>query len=137
MPTKKHIPSRNRSPYGWWIYQEVEQWVSNRQKAIGPNSRCLIWENVRIIQAKDREQAYKKAMKLGKQGRPSKTDHGEWRFLGLSWLYPIHDEMEDGAELLWKDRGSMRMKEAMKRVRTKEQLAVFDDQDDPACQGAS
>ena len=127
MATSQKTPSRNQSPSGWWIYQEVEQWVSRRQKNLSPQSRCPVWENTRIIAAKTREEAYKKAIRLGKENSPSITNEGEWRFVGISMLLPIYEELEDGAEVLWTDRGRMKQSKIDALVKTKEELPVFDD----------
>jgi uncharacterized protein DUF4288 len=79
---------------------EVEQWVSDCQKKLSPTSRCLVWENTRLIRAKNREQAYRKALAYGRLGHPSKTEGGEWRFAGISTLLPAYEDIKDGAEIL-------------------------------------
>jgi hypothetical protein len=68
-------------------------------------------------------------MQLGRVGDPSKTRDGEWRFAGISMLLPVYDEIEDGAEIVWKDRGRLPVKRIKKLVKTKSQLTVFDDDD--------
>ena len=118
---------RNRSPTGWWIFCEVEQWVSDHQKTLSPLSRCPVWENLRLIRAKNRKKAYKKALKLGELGHPSRTNGGEWRFVGVSMLLPLYDEIEDGTELLWNDRGLMTVAKIQTLAKTRDQLPVFDD----------
>ncbi|WP_152032869.1 hypothetical protein [Ereboglobus luteus] len=128
MPRKKQIPYRNQSPTGWWIYEEIEQWVSNRQKRLTPNSRCLVWQNTRIIMAKNRHEAFQKAMRLSKKTFPSKTDGGEWRFAGISMLLPIYEKMKDGSEVLWTERGKMSQRQIQRLVKSKQQLSVFDDE---------
>jgi hypothetical protein len=132
MPRKSKIPWRNRNATGWWVYQKVEQWVSNRQKKLTPNSRCLVWENIRIIKAKNRHEAFRKAMRLGRSSSPSKTIGGEWRFAGISLLLPIYDDIEDGAEILWTDCEKMRVKDIQKLVKAKDQLSVFNDEEEGA-----
>lgn len=130
MPRKSKIPFRNRSRSGWWIYDEVEQWVSNRQRPLTDRSRCLVWVNTRIIRAKDRTQAYRKAVQLGRRGSPSKTRAGEWRFAGISMLLPIYEDLEDGAEILWKDLGRIPVARIRKLVKTRRQLPVFRDEEE-------
>jgi hypothetical protein len=127
MATPRNIPHRNRSHSGWWIYQEVEQWVSRRQKNLSPKSRSTVWENTRIIKAESREAAYKKAIRLGKKNSPSITNDGEWRFVGISMLLPIYEELTDGAEILWTDRGKMQQSKIAALIKTKKDLPVFDD----------
>lgn len=124
------VPRKNKSPTGWWGYGEVEQWVSNRQKTLSQTSRCLVWENTRLLRAKSREEAYRKAMKPGQDVHPSKTNGGKWRFAGISMLLPVYEEIEDGVELLWTDRGSLPVKKIKSLVKTKTQLPAFNDHDE-------
>ena len=124
------VPYKNKSPTGWWVFSEIEQWVSNRQKTLSPTSRCLTWENTRLIRAKTREEAYRKAMELGRCGHPSKTRGGEWRFAGISMLLPVYDKIEDGVEILWTVRGRLSVKAIKSLIRTKKQLPVFNDDDE-------
>ena len=116
------LPERIR-----WIFREVQQWVSKRQTKLSPTSRCHVWVNTRLLRARNREQAYRKAVRLGRVGHPSETKGGEWRFAGISMLLPIYEEIEDGAEILWDDHGLMEVQRIEKLVKTKEQLPVFDD----------
>ena len=129
MGRRKKVPFRNKNHTGWWIFTEVEQWVSNRQKKLTTNSRCLVWENTRLIRASNRDQAYRKALKFGRLGKPSRTKGGEWRFAGISMLLPVYEEIEDGAEILWADHGALPIKAIKKLVKTKSQLSVFDDRE--------
>ena len=129
MPQRSEVPHRNRNHSGWWIYGEVEYWVSKRQKKLLPGSRCLVWENTRLIRANDRNDAYRKALKRSSAGYPSKTNGGEWHFAGISMLFPVYDDLEDGVEILWSDRGVMPMKNIKTLVKSKARLPVFDDRD--------
>ncbi len=126
MPRRSKVAFANRSHSGWWIFREVEQWVSKRQ-TLSPSSRCPVWENTRLIRAKNREEAYRKALRLGRAGHPSKTKDGEWRFAGISMLLPVYEDVEDGAEILWVDRGLLAVNKIKKLTKTKRQLSVFND----------
>jgi len=86
-----------------------------------------VWENTRLIRAKNREEAYRKALRLGRAGHPSKTKDGEWRFAGISMLLPVYEDVEDGAEILWVDRGLLAVNKIKKLTKTKRQLSVFND----------
>jgi uncharacterized protein (DUF433 family) len=120
----------NASWQGWWVYEQIEHWVSDRQKTLTENSKCLVWTNLILIKARNRHDAYRKAMKSC-ENYPIKTNGGEWRFSGIMWLGPVQDLMGDGAELIWSDRGQMRVKNIAKLVKSKEQLAVFNDHKTP------
>ncbi len=78
MPKEHKVPFHNQSHSGWWIFSELEHWVAKGKKP-SPRSRYPVWENMRLLRARNREEAYRKAMKFGKAGHPSKTDGGEWR----------------------------------------------------------
>jgi hypothetical protein len=124
-------PYSNKNHTGWWIFGEVQQWVSRRKKKLSATSRCSVWENTRLVRAKNREEAYRKAIKFGRTGSPSKTRGGEWRFAGMSMLLPVYESIEDGAEILWRDRGRLSVKNIKTLVKTKNQLPVFNDSADP------
>ena len=94
------IPHRNRNHTGWWIFREVERWVPRRRAGQKAPTRHLVWENTRLVCADSREEAHRKAVALCRAGRPRKTNGGEWRFVGLSLLLPVYEELADGAELL-------------------------------------
>ena len=130
MPQRSKVAFANRSHSGWWIFREVEQWVSKRQKTLLASSRCRVWENTRLIRAKNRQEAYRKALRLGRAGHPSKTKGGEWRFAGISMLLPVYEDIEDGSEILWDDRGLLAVSKIKKLAKTKRQLPVFNDKKD-------
>ncbi len=69
-------------------------------------------------------------MKFGKAGHPSKTDGGEWRFAGISMLLPVYEDLEDGAEILWTNLGSLPMKSLKGMVKPKGKLPVFQDNEE-------
>ena len=122
MSSKSRKIQTKDSAEGWWIYEELEYWVSKRQKTLTSNSKCKVWANIRIVKAKNIDAAYKKALKLGQFARPIKAIDGEWRFAGIMWLLPIQERLEDGAELVWTDRKMMQLERIDKLVKTKLQL---------------
>ena len=83
-----------------------------------------------MIRARSRDEAFRKATRLGQAGHPSQTKDGEWRFAGISLLLPVYEDIEDGAEILWVDRGQMSVSSIKKLVRSKRELSVFDDDAD-------
>jgi hypothetical protein len=127
MPRKAPIAYRNKNQTGWWLFGEVAQWVSDRQKKLTPRSRCPVHENLRLIRARSREEAYRKAVRLGRSGFPSRTHGGKWRFVGISMLLPVYEPLEDGSEILWQDRGEMSVARIRAMVKAKKELSVFDD----------
>ena len=131
MRKKSIVAYRNKNHTGWWIFSEVEYWVSNARRKLKPSSRCPVYENTKLIRAKSREEAYRKAIKFGRAGLPCKTNGGEWRFAGISMLLPVYERIEEGAEILWEDRRHMNFARIKKLVKSKRQLAVFDDTKEP------
>ena len=99
---------------------------SYHRKKLSASTLYPVWENTRIVLVENREDAYRKAMRFSRAGLPSKTDDGEWRFAGISMLVPIYDKFEDGAEILWTNRGALSLKQIKKLVKSKRKLPVFD-----------
>ena len=129
---KNKIPHRNHSPYGWWIATYIERAAWDDEPHPSPNSRCLAWENTIILQAPDREAAYAKAVSLASQYSSEFEDDsgnrkGHWVYEGLTSLLPIHDELQDGAEILWVEHRNRTVRKVRSWVRRKEQLEAFDD----------
>src|SRR4051812_14682412 len=104
---KRPIPHKNRSPHGWWLASYVERLEYYDEDASKPDRRCLAWENTILIKAADREQAYRKAVAMGRLVDGSEAwdastgRKGCWRYEGLTSLLPIYDALEDGSEILW------------------------------------
>ena len=69
---------------------------------------------------------------MGAVGMPSRTNGGEWRFVGISMLLPVYERIEDGSELLWERDKHMSVARIKKLVKRKHQLPVFNDLDDNA-----
>ncbi len=129
---KPSIPWRNRSPHGWWIGSYIERFEFNDEKRDNPKRRCLAHENTMLLKAKNRDEAYRKLIKLGSGKEFECVDNasgkrGFWRFEGPSLLLPIYDELEHGAELLWTVHRNRPVHAIQSRVRTKNNLPVFDD----------
>jgi len=87
-----------------------------------------VWENLRLVHARNRDQAYRKAVKWSSLEH-STTNGGEWRFAGISMLLPVYDEIGDGAEILWQNERKLSVKQIKKLVKSKRQLPVFNDRD--------
>lgn len=126
------VPHRNRSPYGWWVASYMECAVWDDERRINPNKRYLVWENTIVLKAPNRNAAYAKAVRLGRK-RPDVsrfedadgTRTGKWQFLGLTSLLPIYEELEDGAEIIWREHARRPLKSILAKVRRKNELEVF------------
>lgn len=130
---KDGIPYRNHTPYGWWIASYIERAAWDDEPNPSPNSRCLAWENTIILRAPDREAAYEKAISLASDNSSQfecgtkKIRKGHWVFEGLTSLLAIHEELTDGAEILWVEHQNRTVRKVRSLVKRKEELEVFDD----------
>ncbi len=131
---KNKIHPRNISPYGWWIASYLERFEFRDENNSNLNRRCTAWENTIIIKARNREEAFHKAEKIGRLGCDDKgylTTDGRpcvWRYEGLTSLLPIYEELEDGAEILWKEHENVTVKKVKSWVKDKPELETFDDE---------
>ena len=89
----------------------------------------VIHINIVLVEASSAEDAYLKALDLGKDYETSYTNSDgnlvDVRFVGLRELNVIHDELEHGAELTYESPKGLTDEEIEKLARSKEALAVF------------
>jgi hypothetical protein len=130
---KNRIPIRNKSPFGWWVASYLERLEYEDEDENNPGRRCIAWENTIILKAKDREAAYRKAEKIGRLGNDLEayqTIDGRkaiWKYEGLTSLLPIYEELEDGAEIIWRAHANRTVKKIQSWVKSKDKLETFDD----------
>ncbi|MEN6626826.1 MAG: DUF4288 domain-containing protein [Candidatus Sumerlaeia bacterium] len=125
----KKIPCRNKSPYGWWVASILQRYEAEGEDTNNPKRRCLAWENTIILKAKDRNEAYRKAVANGKLCQSSGPHKGRWVFEGLTSLNPIYEKLEDGAEIIWQER-HFSAKRIRSMVKAKKELPCFDDKNE-------
>lgn len=132
---KTTILHRNRSPFGWWIASYVQRFEYYDENKKDLTRRCLAWENTVLIQARDREQAYRKALAVGRSSSgiewcDSVTKRrGAWRFEGLTDLLPVYEQLGDGAEISWTEHANRSVSKIKSLVKRKRDLGVFDDRE--------
>jgi hypothetical protein len=129
---KNGIPHRNHSPHGWWVASYLLRAGWFDETVAAPDSPAhLAWENTIILQALDRDAAFEKAMSLASENRSEFEDpsgrRGRWVLEGLTSLLPIYDELEDGAEILWKEHEDVSLEKLRSWVKSRSELEVFDD----------
>ena len=135
---KMNIPFRNRNHSGWWIASYIERFEYYDEDKSNIARRCLAWENTVLIRARSRDQAYRKAVALGRlsngnEAWDSETKRrGAWRFEGLTELLPVYEELRDGAEILWKEYDNRTVKTVKSFVKRKRDLSVFNDREEKA-----
>ena len=134
MKAKGEKWNKNISPVGWYVASVLVRFEWYDEDKDNLNRRCLAWENQIIIKAANPEEAYAKAMEHGKSheehGEAWEVDNegrkGRWRFEGLTSLLAIYDELEDGAEIVWKEYENRSVKKVKSWAKPKEELEVFD-----------
>jgi hypothetical protein len=55
-----------------------------------------------------------------------------WRYEGLTSLLPIYEELEDGAEIIWKEHPNRTLKKIRSWIKSKYELESFDDSENTA-----
>jgi hypothetical protein len=91
--------------------------------------RNVVHINYVVIEADSPEDAYKGAIKMGKQANQSYVNtHGKRvtvRFRGLSNLDVIYDPFEHGCEIMFREKLGVSESAIQKLIATKKELEVF------------
>jgi len=124
MKTNEKISNENGNWYIAEIVEKCEPVERNEEKDL---RRVTTWGNHHLIKASSPEKAFDKAVKLGKEGEYKFTNTDkvemEWIFVGIGELLPIYDDnIEDGAEIMWKDYGFISDRRAKRFVFDKKEL---------------
>lgn len=107
----------------WFVAELVEELT------VADDPRNIVWRNLTLIRAKLPEEAYQRALALGKEGDTEYLNpDGKLvtvRFRGISYLDVIHDGLEDGAELLYHSETDVPQERIEKLLRAKNELNAF------------
>jgi hypothetical protein len=99
------MPSRRRK-YWFWVCTLLGTVHKHRRQ--DPKTICEVWENLIIVSGYTEKEALRKAKTIGKSqsgdcrgslrldGKPAIC-----KFLGIADMGLIHDELGDGAEIIW------------------------------------
>lgn len=141
-PPRSHRQPRNASPVGWYVASYLQRFAYVERGEEAEGDRFTVWENTVLIQASDPNEAYEKAMRLAKDdSQPYKNVDGDMVdvvFEGFSSLLPIYDELEDGAEIIWRRYEDMPLRKIHEWAAPKDQLEVFrDSEEDPESNNAA
>ena len=103
------------SPVGWYVGTYQLRLLNPENDNENLESRFRTWENTVLVKAKDLDEAYKKLERIGK--RSSRTYKGgpdgvivQWQYEGIVELLPVYEELEDGNEIMWRDRTPRKLK---------------------------
>ncbi|HXJ35264.1 MAG TPA: DUF4288 domain-containing protein, partial [Candidatus Eisenbacteria bacterium] len=97
--------------------------------------RCVAWENTVLVRARTREEAFRKAVALGRLSNGHEAcdsdskRRGAWRYEGLTELLPVYEKLEDGAEISWTEHSGRSVKKIKSLVKRKRDLGVFNDRE--------
>jgi hypothetical protein len=99
------------------------------EHAVEGDPRNVVHINIHLVEAESPERAYEKAIALGQASAQvyANPDGREVRvtFRGLRDLNVIHDELEDGAELVYEESTGVPEDRLSTWLRAKEQLTIF------------
>src|SRR5665213_1272106 len=107
-----------------WYLAEIVQEIR-----IEDEVENVVYTNMILVRADSPEEAYERAMALGKQSEitytntEKKTVHTIFR--GLRDLNVIHGELEHGTELIYSEETGMSESELVRWIPRKEDLGVF------------
>jgi hypothetical protein len=108
--TNQNMRSNSKSTKKWFWAWLILMTVAKSQLQ-KKSAQTEVWKNLVIIQAKDADEAFEKACKIGRS--ESGDCRGSLRlankpaiakFLGVADMGLIYDELADGAEILWRLR---------------------------------
>jgi Domain of unknown function (DUF4288) len=130
---RNEVSPRNRTRHGWWIATCLERFEYYDENRRNLNRRCLAWENTILIKARNREEAWRKAVAQGRLSEGSEAwdsetgRKGAWHFEGLTSLLPVYDRLEDGAEIIWVEHAGRTVRRIRGLVKKKHELEAFAD----------
>lgn len=110
----------------WYIVEIIEKCEPVDRNEEQDLRRVITWGNHHLIKADSPETAFDKATKLGKETEykfinADKVEM-EWVFVGIGELVKVHEEIKDGAELMWTDYGFISNRRTMRMPYKKEEL---------------
>src|SRR5258708_37230342 len=107
----------------WYLAEIVEE------IRIEDDPTNVVHINLILVEANSPEQAYEKSNEIGKQHETSyENTEGKLvtiRFRGLRDLNVIHDELENGAEIIYERELGLSESNLKKMIRAKRRLGVF------------
>ncbi len=112
-----------------WYVAEILEEISVEGAA-----KKVVHRNLVLVDADSPDQAYERAVELGKQGESSyRNPEGRnvlARFLGLADLSVVYDELEHGAELAYTEQLVRSDEDTSHLVRPRSQLSIFRNRDE-------
>ena len=123
MSLVEKISNQNKNWYIVEILEKCEPVIRNEENDL---RRVTTWGNHHLIKADSPEQAFDKAVILGKEKNykfiNSDKIEMESIFVGIGELIPIYEDIEDGSELMWTNYGFISNRRTMKMPYKKKEL---------------
>lgn len=126
---KNTMYDKNISPVGWYVctylLRFIELEAPNNDDADG---KFLSWENTILVKATSIDEAYDKTVVIAeKETTPYKGGSDgidmQWVFEGVTEVLPVYEELEDGAEIMWRERSPRKLKNLRALIRKKHEFA--------------
>ena len=119
------MSDKNISPVDWYVGSYLMRFIElNNDNNFDEEERFTAWENTVIVKAKNLDEAYDKIeiialsesepYKGGEEGVPV-----QWVYEGITELLPICEELEDGAEIMWREHNPKKLKNLKKCIKIK------------------
>jgi len=120
---------KNVSPVGWYVCSYLLRFIELEDpKNEDAEAKFLSWENTILIAAKSIDEAYDKTVNVAMTATEPYKGGAEgvdvqWVFEGVTEVLPIYEELEDGAEIMWRERTPRKLKNLRSLVRPKSEFA--------------
>lgn len=114
-----------------WIPKDAKWYLADivKEFRVEGEDHSLVHINLLLIRANSPEEAYERALEVGKQGENVYQNvdgkNVVVTFRGLRGLYVVHDELEHGSELIYEEIEDIDEEQIQKLVRPKAELGVF------------
>ena len=110
----------------WFIVEIIEKYEPVSSDKNQKLRRVTTWGNYHLIHADTPSKAYDKAVEIGKNSNYKFINSDKIKmkseFLGIGDMILIHENLEDGAEIMWNDYGFISAKRSDKIAKTKKEL---------------
>ncbi|CAK8717902.1 MAG: protein of unknown function (DUF4288) [Candidatus Electronema aureum] len=117
---------KNVSPVNWYVGSYLLRCVEVEQESkFDQEQQFLAWENTVLVKADSIEKAYDKIEQIA-QSSTEPYQAGEtavlvqWLYEGITELLPVYENIEDGCEIMWRERRPVKLKNLRKLVRSKD-----------------
>jgi hypothetical protein len=112
---------------GWYISREIHCLESMSGRRADRSKECVAWERLILIEARNPDDAYRKAVtnaRLSEREVDISGRKGFVKFRGFLDLVYVYVELRDGAELMWQEY-QIKKSELSDIVALKRQLRIF------------